>query len=209
MTKDLYSAIAERRSHYAIGGQALTSDEKIIKVLEQASLHSPSAYNSQSSRVVLLLGEHHKKVWKILMDVMRERLSAERFPRTEKKINSFMAAYGTVLFFEDLDVVEKLVKKFPTYGENFKEWSLQGVGILEYIVWMTLEAEGYGASLQHYNELINDLVIEEWNLPASWKLNAQMPFGNILEAPPEKTFLPLDGRLKIFGQIDKTGEGEV
>ncbi len=209
MTKDLYSAIAERRSHYAIGGQALTSDEKIIKVLEQASLHSPSAYNSQSSRVVLLLGEHHKKVWKILMDVMRERLSAERFPRTEKKINSFMAAYGTVLFFEDLDVVEKLVKKFPTYGENFKEWSLQGVGILEYIVWMTLEAEGYGASLQHYNELINDLVIEEWDLPASWKLNAQMPFGNILEAPPEKTFLPLDARLKIFGQIDKTGEGEV
>lgn len=198
MVKDLFTAIAERRSHYSIGNEAVTSDERIIKILEQASLHSPSAYNSQSSRAVLLLGEHHKKLWNILMDVMRKRLTAEGFPRTEKKINSFMAGYGTILFFEDLQVVDSLVKKFPTYADNFKEWSLQGVAILEYIIWTALEAEGYGASLQHYNELISDAVIKEWNLPLSWRLNAQMPFGNIVESPPEKSFLPLGGRLKVF-----------
>ncbi|HZK01817.1 MAG TPA: nitroreductase family protein [Anaerovoracaceae bacterium] len=198
MNKSFNTVVAERRSHYSIGNEAVTSDERIIEILEHASLHSPSAYNSQSSRVVLLLGEHHNKLWTILMDVMKAKLSKERFPRTEKKINGFMAGYGTVLFYEDLDVVQDLVDKFPTYEANFKEWSVQGVAILEYIVWTALEAEGHGASLQHYNELIEDDVASEWNLPSSWRLNAQMPFGNILESPAKKTFQPLDGRLKIF-----------
>ena len=198
MKKDLLTAVEERRSHYAIGNETLTSDQRIIEILEHANLHSPSAYNSQSTRTVLLLGDHHKKLWTILMEVMRARLSEEKFPRTEKKINSFMAGYGTVLFFEDLDVVQNLVDKFPTYADNFKEWSLQGAGILEYIVWTALEAEGYGASLQHYNELIGEAVAKEWELPTSWRLNAQMPFGNITDRPIEKSFQPLEGRLKIF-----------
>ena len=198
MSKGFLTVVAERRSHYAIGGEAAASDETIIEILEQASLHAPSAYNSQSTRVVLLLGEHHKRLWTLLMNVMRARLSAEKFPRTEKKINGFMAGYGTVLFFEDMDVVQSLVDKFPTYADNFREWSLQGTGIMEYIVWAALEAEGCGASLQHYNELIGEAVAKEWNLPAAWRLNAQMPFGNIIDPPAPKTFQPLNSRLKIF-----------
>ncbi len=198
MTKDFLTAVAERRSHYAIGNEAVTTDEKIIDVLEHAVLHSPSAYNSQSTRVVLLLGKHHERLWTMLMDVMRARLSEERFPRTEQKIKGFMAGYGTILFFEDMDVVQGLIEKFPTYADNFRSWSLQGAGIMEYIVWTALEAEGYGASLQHYNELIAGEVAKEWNLPTAWRLDAQMPFGNIETKPGEKSFLPLDNRLKIF-----------
>ncbi|MDI9494363.1 MAG: nitroreductase family protein [Bacillota bacterium] len=198
MAKDFLTAVAERRSHYAIGNKAVTSDERIIDVLEQAVLHAPSAYNSQSTRVVLLLGKHHERLWTILMDIMRAKLSAEKFPRTEQKIKGFMAGYGTVLFFEDTDVVQGLVEKFPTYADNFRNWSLQGAGIMEYIVWTALEAEGYGASLQHYNELIADAVKKEWNLSDSWRLDAQMPFGNIEEKPADKSFQPVDTRLKIF-----------
>lgn len=198
MNKDFLTAIAERRSHYSIGNNPVTEDQRIINILEEASLHAPSAYNSQSTRVVLLLGDHHKKLWTILTDVMRTRLAPDKFPRTENKIKGFMAGYGTVLFFEDLDVVNNLIEKFPSYAENFSEWSLQGAGIMEYIVWTALEAEGYGASLQHYNQLIEDAVAKEWGLPSSWRLNAQMPFGNIIEKPSEKTHLPLEGRLKIF-----------
>ncbi|NFV72581.1 nitroreductase, partial [Clostridium botulinum] len=36
---------------------------------------------------------------------------------------------------------------------------------------------GFGASLQHYNELIEEDVKKEWNIPNNWKLIAQMPFG--------------------------------
>ena len=108
-----------------------------------------------------------------------------------------MAGYGTVLFFEDMDVVQGLIEKFPTYKENFLSWSLQGAGIMEYVVWTALEAEGYGASLQHYNELISKEVAKEWNLPNHWRLDAQMPFGNITAEPAKKTFKTLDERLII------------
>lgn len=198
MKKDFLQAVAERRSHYALGNTPQTSDERLVEILEQASLHAPSAYNAQSTRVVLLLGKHHEKLWDILMEVMRERLAPEKFPRTENKINGFKAAYGTVLFFEDKEVIDGLIKSFPSYADNFKEWSVQGAGIMEYIVWTALGAEGYGASLQHYNELISKQIAEEWDFPEHWVLNAQMPFGNILEEPTEKSFKPLEDRLKIF-----------
>lgn len=198
MNKDFSQAVAERRSHYVLGNTPITSDERIVEILEHASLHVPTAYNSQSNRVVLLLGKHHDRLWNILLDVMREKLSPEKFPRTESKINSFKDAYGTVLFFEDQDVTDDLIEKFPSYADNFKEWSLQGAGIMEFVVWTALEAEGYGASLQHYNELISEQIAAEWGFPGNWILNAQMPFGNILEEPMEKSFKPLEDRLKVF-----------
>lgn len=198
MNKNFLDAVANRRSHYVIGNSPVTDDKKIIEILEQASLHAPSSYNSQSTRVILLLGEHHEKLWDILIEAMRKKLSEDRFPRTEKKINTFKAGYGTVLFFEDIAVVDDLIESFPSYADNFRDWSLQGAGIMEFIVWTALETEGYGASLQHYNELIGDAVAKEWNLPSSWRINAQMPFGNILEDPPAKSFKPLEDRLLIF-----------
>jgi uncharacterized protein len=70
--------------------------------------------------------------------------------------------------------------------------------MLQYIVWAELEAEGLGASLQHYNPLIDGLVKERWGIPDSWRLMAQMPFGAPLEPPDEKEFLPVEGRVKVF-----------
>lgn len=65
------------------------------------------------------------------------------------------------------------------------------------VVWTALESEGLGASLQHYNPLIDDEVKKEWNVPSNWKLIAQMPFGNPTMIPREKEFQPLDERVKF------------
>lgn len=70
--------------------------------------------------------------------------------------------------------------------------------MLEYIIWTALEAEGAGASLQHYNPLIDAAVKQEWKLPESWMLLAQMPVGSVEAPAGEKTFLPIDERVKIF-----------
>ncbi|GAB1477038.1 hypothetical protein MASR2M70_18740 [Bacillota bacterium] len=43
MAKDFFTAISERRSHYSIGNQPVTSDERIAKLLEQASLQGETA----------------------------------------------------------------------------------------------------------------------------------------------------------------------
>ncbi len=74
-------------------------------------------------------------------------------------------------------------------------------GILQFIVWTALETEGLGASLQHYNPLITPQVLSTWNLPSSWSLVAQLPFGKPSAPAGEKTFEPVEGvRFKVFGK---------
>jgi predicted oxidoreductase (fatty acid repression mutant protein) len=65
-------------------------------------------------------------------------------------------------------------------------------------IWTMLEDAGFGASLQHYNPIIDDEVRETWGLDPQWLLVAQMPFGGLLKAPDAKEFQPLDARRKVF-----------
>lgn len=198
MTKDFYTAVKERRSIYGISKEVDVSDEKIQEVINEAVKYTPSAFNSQSARVVLLLGEYHDKLWDMTKEALRNIVSEDQFPTTEEKINSFRSGYGTALFFEDQRVVEQLQRDFASYKDNFPIWSQQSSGMLQYVVWTSLEAEGLGASLQHYNELIENDVKKEWNVPENWKLIAQMPFGKPTAAPGEKEFQPLEERIKVF-----------
>ncbi|MGB2579609.1 hypothetical protein AAIR98_001528 [Elusimicrobium simillimum] len=198
MTRTFKEAVKNRRSCYAITGKSEITDKQIQEILEFALLNTPSAFNSQSTRMVLLLGEHHKKLWDIVMGTLRARVPAEKFEPTENKINSFAAGYGTVLFFEDESVVKGLQDKFPTYAGNFPPWSEQTGGMHTFVVWTMLEDAGFGASIQHYNPIIDEEVKKTWDIADSWKLKGQMPFGIKTEEPGEKEFGPLETRLKIF-----------
>lgn len=198
---ELYDAVERRRSIYALGDKSPLSKEEILKLVEHSVKYAPSAFNSQSARVVVLFGEDHRALWDIALEALRGVMPPDRFPETEGKINScFKAGFGTVLYFEDQATVTGLQEKFALYKDNFPIWSLQSSGMLQYIIWTSLEEKGLGASLQHYNPLIDDKVKERWNLPASWKLWAQMPFGSVLAPGDEKTFLPLEERIRVFGK---------
>ncbi|MNN09169.1 hypothetical protein D3C81_1220450 [compost metagenome] len=111
---------------------------------------------------------------------------------------AFRAGRGTVLFYEDQAVIEGLQKQFALYADNFPVWSQQSNGLLQYVVWTALSDEGIGASLQHYNPLIDDEVRKEWAVPESWKLIAQMPFGKIEAPAGDKEFTPIESRMKVF-----------
>lgn len=198
MLKDFYAAVQARRTYYHISKVSAVADERIQEVIEQAVQYAPSSFHSQSARVALLLGENQDKLWDIAKEALRKIVPAEQFGATEAKIHSFRSGYGSVLFFEDQDVVEKLQREFALYAANFPIWSQQSSGMLQYIVWTALELEGFGASLQHYNELIESAVKEEWNIPGSWKLIAQMPFGRPTASPDAKTYQPLSERIKVF-----------
>lgn len=198
MKKDKHAPVEDRRSIYSISKEPVVSDDIIEEVIEYAVKHTPSAFNSQSARVVLLLGGQHDKLWDITKEALRKRVPADKFGPTEEKINSFRNGYGTVLFFEDSSVVESLQEQFPSYKDNFPIWSQHSNGMLQYVIWTALGVEGFGASLQHYTELIEADVEKEWNLPTKWKLIAQMPFGKPTADPAEKQFQPLDERIKVF-----------
>ncbi|MDZ4975820.1 nitroreductase, partial [Clostridium perfringens] len=79
MNKDFYNAIKERRSIYAISKESPVSDERIQEVVEEAVKHVPSAFNSQGSRVVVLFGENHNKLWDITMETLRKIVPANNF----------------------------------------------------------------------------------------------------------------------------------
>ena len=87
---------------------------------------------------------------------------------------------------------------FPSYSENFPTWSQHTSAMHQLAVWTMLEDAGLGASLQHYNPLIDDEVRRTWNLPESWMLIAEMPFGTPTAEPGEKEFGELSERIKIF-----------
>lgn len=198
MAKDFLTSISERRTFYGISKEKVVSDEKIKEVVDHAIKYTPSAFNSQSARILLVLDKEHDKLWNIVMESLRRIVPADSFKSTEDKILSFKNGYGTVLYFEDMSVVKSLQDQFPTYSDNFPIWSQQSNGMLQLVVWTALQNEGLGASLQHYTELITEQVKKEWNVPADWKFIAQMPFGKPTAVPDEKQFNFTDEHLKIF-----------
>lgn len=198
MKQNFLEAVKARRSYYGISKEQVSSDERIKEIIEEAVKYSPSSFNSQSARAVLLLDKQHDRFWDITMEALRKIVPAEAFGATEEKINSFKSGYGTVLYFEDQDVIRGLQEQFSLYKDNFPIWSQQSSGMLQMVVWTALEDEGFGASLQHYSELVDADVKKEWNIPENWKFIAQMPFGKPSFQPDPKQFNIADEHIKVF-----------
>ncbi len=196
--QDFYRAVEDRRSTYGISKESPISDERIEEIVAYAIKHAPTAYNSQSGRAVLLLGENHDKLWNLTEAALKEIVPAENFQPTADKMASFRNGYGTVLFFEDQSVVKDLQERFPLYQDKMPDYSLQSSGMLQYIIWTSLRIEGLGASLQHYNPIIDEAVQKVWGIPSNWSLVAQMPFGKPTAAAGEKQFNSVEERMKVF-----------
>ena len=178
--KNLYQ---NRRSVYALGKNLPISEQEVIEIIDNAVKYSPSAFNSNTAHAVVLLGDNHQKLWNITYAELAKLLPTDEAKATTKgKIDNFVAAYGTILFFEDHNVVKGLQEQFPSYADNFPLWSEQSTGIASFAVWNALAEAGVGANIQHYNPLIDEKVANEWNIPSNLVLRAQMPFGEIVGA---------------------------
>lgn len=174
--------------------------QQLINILDNALLNLPSAFNMQSTRLVLLLDRHHREFWDIVAETLRPMVPPDQFPRTSKKIaTSFAAGYGTVLFYEDRAVVEQEKSANPTYAAQIDIYSEQGSAMQQFAIWTMLEDAGLGTSLQHYNPLIDKAVAERWGIPDSWRLVAQMPFGKPIGWPSERVQRsPIEQRRLVF-----------
>ena len=87
MSKDFYSAILNRRSFYAISKKAI-SDNKIEERLATPS-HTPSAFNSQSSKVVLLFGEQHDKLLGYCGETLKSEGTCKQIPTDRGQSQQF------------------------------------------------------------------------------------------------------------------------
>ena len=171
--------LEKRRSYYNINKELLTSEEEVIRMIEEVTELVPDAFDMKSARVSIVLGEKQEQLWDSVYEVFDGAVARE-------KIDSFRAGAGTVLFFYDRSVVEALQEQFPLYADHFPVWANQANGMLQLAVWCGLRELGIGASLQHYNPVINEAVRKLVHVPDNYVLVAQMPFGGIVSEPKPK-----------------------
>ncbi|MCC4368759.1 nitroreductase family protein [Limosilactobacillus reuteri] len=199
MNSQFNSLAANRRSIYALGDNLSQTPEEIFDLVKQTIKNSPTAFNSQTVRAVVLFGKSSDKVWEIVEDALRKiAKSPDAFEKTKAKIDSFKAGYGTILYFTDTTIVHQLENDYPSYAANFANWAEQGLGGAQQAVWTALAEQGIGASLQHYNPLIDDAIHQTFNLPADWQLRAEMPFGSIEAPAGEKAHLDDEEMFKLI-----------
>lgn len=175
----ILDALEKRRTHYDINKELPVAEEKVRELVERATELVPDAFNMKSSRVVVVTGEEQDRLWDGIYNVFEGKVPRE-------KIDGFKAGYGTILYFYDQDVVHHMQDQFPSYAANFPEWASQASAMLQISIWSGLKELGVGASLQHYNPVIDEAVRKLLHLPGNYVLNAQMPFGGINSHPEAK-----------------------
>ncbi|RAL16124.1 Nitroreductase [Aspergillus homomorphus CBS 101889] len=196
-----------RRTIYKLGRNHAIPDSQIEELVQQAILHVPSAFNTQSTRLVVLLHREHERLWDLAIGVFQDLVKTGAVPepvwknQTLPKLEGFKAAVGTVLFYEDPAHIEPMAEKFALFKDRFEPWAQHSNAMHQYFLWTGLEALGFGANLQHYNPLIDAPVAEAWNVPKEWKLSAQLVFGSPEAAPGPKEQKPVDERVKIYGKL--------
>ncbi len=194
---NLTNLIADRRSIYALGKNIPVEEETINDFVKQCVSQCPSAFNSQTSKVVILYQNKHDALWELLADKMKQLLPPEALEDTLSKIYGFKAAYATILFYENQEIIKGLEAQFPRYAHNFQPWSQQASGMLQFAVWTGLKELGLGANVQHYNELFEKELLELVGIDPKYKLIGQMPFGEILQPADEKTVDNLEERFCV------------
>lgn len=175
-------ALATRRTIYALKPE-LPSNVSIAEI--QAAIQAiirdtPTSFNSQGSRAIILTGDKHKKVWGQVVDSIPDE-SGKKRPASVRD-----EAYGSVIFFTDDITTEKLESQFPAWAAAMAQFADHSSGAAQIHSWTALELLGLGAHLQHYNGYIKAALGEE--APAEWNVQAQLVFGLPAAGAGEKVF---------------------
>lgn len=186
----IIKSLANRRSYYDIDKNMPVLENEIEEKIKVVTDLVPDAFNSKSARVVIVFGEKHDLLWDEIYNAFEGKLARE-------KVDSFKAGAGTVLFLYDEETVNNLQEKFSDYADNFPVWANQANGMLQLAVWSALRELKVGASLQHYNPVIDERVKELFDIPSQYKLVAQMPFGGIVSEPDPKDKEDIEQRVSI------------
>lgn len=175
----MINSLKKRRTYYALKKELPVSINKVIEIVEELTELVPDAFNMKSSRIVVVYGEMQNKLWNSIYNAFDGKVSRD-------KIDSFRIASGTILYFYDNSIVSSFQNKFPSYADNFHIWANQASAMLQLAVWSSLRELEIGASLQHYNPVIDKAVKDLLNIPKEYILIAEMPFGAIVDEPAQK-----------------------
>jgi len=190
--------VEKRRSVYSLGTDSQYTKNEIENRIREVVKQVPTAFNSQTTRVVVLFDEASNKFWDHIYDVQKDILEGGMKDWMSGVVNGAKNGIGTVLFFEDLDAVNKM----PTAGARTEAYKQNNNANAQYAVWLALTELGLGANLQHFNigyeQGFDKATREMFNLPETYEMIAQMPFGSIEQEIGEKELIDSAVQVKVF-----------
>jgi uncharacterized protein len=146
----LFTSLDYRHSIYGLKPESTISNDRISEIITR-TLHSvPSAFNTQSTRIVALVGPHHIKLWDIVKSHILPHVEGkpDKFKATNDKLNTFQNdSYATILFLEDPHSYDHLLS-MKTYAGKYPSWRDQTSGMHQLVIWTALEQEGMGVNIQ-------------------------------------------------------------
>ncbi|GAC1433480.1 MAG: nitroreductase family protein [Ktedonobacteraceae bacterium] len=158
------------------------SDEMILHILE-AARWSPSAANSQPTRMVVLK-ERNREFWDFIEATFKQKLQGEQLQRALNRLPGYRAGVFSIVFFEDTTIADKqLASGMPV--EVVKSFASQALGIVQANVWNAIAAAGLATSNQHMNMQMEEELCDFLNVPTTWKSYSIFPVGYPDEIPAE------------------------
>lgn len=192
--------VKKRRTAYAIGNNTDLTNKEITERIREVAKEIPSANNSQTTRLVVVFGEDNIKLWSHILDVQKDVMQGAMWDMMSGVMEGAKGGVGTVLFFEDNAAVEGALGK----GERAETYKHHNDANTQYAIWLALTELGLGGSLQHMNigfeQGFDKSVKEMFDLPASYEMIAQMPFGSIEAAANEKEYIDGNEQVRVFGE---------
>lgn len=95
-SKSFLNATESRRSYYQMTNESTISDARIKELVTHTIKHVPSSFNSQTTRMVVVLKEKHEELWDAIMEIYKMQLPADKFEHAKGRMVGFRKAYGTV-----------------------------------------------------------------------------------------------------------------
>ncbi|KAF2098911.1 hypothetical protein NA57DRAFT_76145 [Rhizodiscina lignyota] len=201
--RDFLTEIRAWRTNRELGFDESFDETLLMPILRTTLLHVPSFFNSQTTRIVVLLRLDNKRLWDLISNCLERTRDRTLVPsETYEGLRRLGNANGSVLFYEDTAAIGALLQSpnSARYVGKFQSLIQQTSAQQQFVVQTALCVEGLGGTLHYFNGgLIDEAIKQEWAIEPGWRLVAQIVFGKVLEPVGVKFHSPLDGRLIVKG----------
>lgn len=182
--------LTSRRTHYALKNtlpEGVTIQD-VQNIAQQIVKHTPTSFNSQTIRALIVVGDLHKQIWNSVVDAIDSE-SGKKRPASARD-----EAYGSIIFIDDEEVVTQFQEKFPAFAAYFPVFATTSNGAAQINTWAALQEIGLGGHLQHYNGYVQAALGDR--IPKTFSVQAQLVFGTPIAGPYDKTFI--DNEVKVL-----------
>ena len=92
----VYDGMKLRQTVFYIAPHITIPDERVRKLVANAFHFAPRCISIRYARGLVLLGDEHKKLWDLTLEVARSSVPHSRLGFIERQVELFRKGYGTV-----------------------------------------------------------------------------------------------------------------